>query len=395
MSDKRFIYMDNAATTRTHPDVVSAMLPYMTEYFGNPSSLYDFSREPKRAIEYAREQVAHAIGCKPEEVYFTAGGSESDNWAIKGIAFANQKKGKHIITSSIEHHAVTHPCEWLVKQGFEVTFLPVDEYGVVSPESVAGAIRDDTILVSIMFANNEIGTIEPIAEIGAICKERGVYFHTDAVQAVGHVPIDVDAMNIDLLSLSAHKFYGPKGVGCLYIRSKVRIEQLIHGGGQERKRRAGTENVSGIVGLGSAIERAVAVMPKSNKHIQKLRDRLIEGLLTIPHSRLNGHPVHRLSNNVNVIFEFIEGESILLFLNQYGVAASTGSACTSMSLEPSHVLTACGISHDHVHGSLRLTLGEETTEEDVSYVLEVVPGIVQRLRDMSPLTPDELRSKKK
>jgi len=386
--------MDNAATTKMHPDVVSAMLPYMTEYFGNPSSVHDFSRAPKKAIEHAREQVAHVIGCKPEEVYFTAGGSESNNWAIKGVAFANQKKGRHIITSSIEHHAVIHPCEWLVSQGFEVTVLAVDDYGIVSPESVAAAIRDDTILVSIMFANNEIGTIEPIAEIGAICKMRGVYFHTDAVQAVGHVPINVDAMNIDLLSLSAHKFHGPKGVGCLYIRKKVKIDGLIHGGGQERKRRAGTENVSGIVGLGAAIERAATVMPESSKHIQKLRERLIEGILTIPHSRLNGHPVHRLSNNVNVIFEFIEGESILLLLNQSGVAASTGSACTSASLEPSHVLMACGISHDHVHGSLRLTLGEETTEEDVSYVIEMLPGIVQRLRDISPLTPDELRSKK-
>jgi cysteine desulfurase len=395
MTEKRFVYMDNAATTKIHPDVVSAMLPYMTEYFGNPSSLYDFSQTPKKAIENARELVAHVIGCNPAEIYFTAGGTESDNWAIKGVAFANQKKGKHIITSSIEHHAVIHPCEWLVTQGFEVTFLPVDEYGTVSPESVAAAIRDDTILVSIMFANNEIGTIEPIAEIGAICKERGVYFHTDAVQAIGHVPINVDAMNIDLLSLSAHKFHGPKGAGCLYIRKNVKIDRLIHGGGQESKRRAGTENVPGIVGLAAAIERAVAVMPESNKHIQKLRDRLIEGLLTIPHSRLNGHPVHRLSNNVNIIFEFIEGESILLLLNQYGVAASTGSACTSTSLEPSHVLTACGISHDCVHGSLRLTLGEETTEEDISYVIEILPGIVQRLRDMSPLTPDELRSAKK
>jgi cysteine desulfurase len=394
MSEKKCIYMDNAATTKTHPDVVSAMLPYMIEYFGNPSSLYDFGQTSKKAVEQARQQVAHAIGCKPKEVYFTAGGSESDNWAIKGVAFANQKKGKHIITSSIEHHAVIHPCEWLVSQGFEVTFLPVDEYGVVSAESVAGAIRDDTILVSIMFANNEIGTIEPIYEIGAICKEKGVYFHTDAVQAVGHVPINVDAMHIDLLSLSAHKFHGPKGVGCLYIRSNVKIEQLIHGGGQEKKRRAGTEHVPGIVGLGAAITRSVSLMPKTNMHIQKLRDRLIEGLLTVPRSRLNGHPQNRLPNNINITFEFIEGESILLFLNQYGIAASTGSACTSASLEPSHVLVACGMPHDQVHGSLRLTLGEETTEEDVSYVIEILPGIVQRLRDMSPLTPDELRSKK-
>ena len=394
MSEKRFVYLDNAATTRTHPDIVSAMLPYMSECFGNPSSLYDFAKLSKEAVEKARQQVAQTISCKPEEVYFTAGGSESDNWAIKGVAFANQKKGRHIITTTIEHHAVIHPCEWLMSQGFDVTFLPVDEYGVVSPASVAEAIRDDTILVSVMFANNEIGTIEPIAEIGALCKERGVYFHTDAVQAVGHVPIDVDAMSIDLLSLSAHKFQGPKGIGCLYIRSRVKIERLIHGGGQERKRRAGTENVPGIVGLGAAIERAASVMPESHIHLQMLRDRLIEGLLTIPHSRLNGHPVNRLSNNVNIMFEFIEGESILLFLNQYGIAASTGSACNSASLEPSHVLMACGMSHDHVHGSLRLTLGEETKEEDVSYVLEILPGIVQRLRDMSPLTPDELRSKR-
>ena len=387
--------MDNAATTPTHPDVVAAMLPYMTESFGNPSSIYRFSNTSRKAIEKSRNQIAQAINCKPDEIYFTSGGTESDNWALKGTAFAHRKKGKHIITSAIEHHAILHTCEWLSDQGFEITYLPVDEYGIVSPSSVAAAIREDTILVSIMFANNEIGTIEPIKEIGAVCKEKGVLFHTDAVQAAGHVPIDVQEMNIDMLSLSGHKFQGPKGVGCLYIRSKVKIEQLMHGGGQERRKRAGTENISGIVGLGAAIERAALAMPEATRRLQELRDQLIDGLLTIPHSRLNGHPVNRLPNNVNIVFEFIEGESILLLLDQHGIFASTGSACNSASLEPSHVLMACGVPHDHVHGSLRLTLGEMTTKEDIVYVLDVLPKIVQKLRDMSPLTPQELRSNSK
>ncbi|WOF17260.1 cysteine desulfurase NifS [Methanoplanus sp. FWC-SCC4] len=389
--NKRIVYMDYAATTPTRPEVAAVMTEFMTEHFGNPSSLYDIAKTSKEAVTKAREQVASAINAKPKEIYFTSGGTESDNWAIKGTAFANQEKGKHIITSSIEHHAVSRACEWLEKQGFEITYLPVDRYGVVNPKDVEAAIRDDTILITIMFANNEIGTIEPIAEIGKIAREKGVLFHTDAVQAVGHVPIDVEAMNIDMLSMSGHKFYGPKGTGALYIGRKVKIDPLMHGGDQERRRRAGTENVPGIVGLGLAIELAVAEMNESSSRISAMRDRLIENLLKVPASHLNGHPEDRLPNNVNIVFEYIEGESILLMLNRKGIAASTGSACNSASLEPSHVLTACGIPAEIVHGSLRLTLGDQNTEDDVDYVLGIIPEIVQRLRNMSPLTPAELR----
>ena len=391
MTESHIIYMDNAATTPMRPEVVDAMIPYMRENFGNPSSLYDIAKINRDAVALARSRVARALNAEDKEIYFTSCGTESDNWAIKGTAFANRDKGKHIITSAIEHHAVLYTCQWLEKQGFEVTYLPVDEFGMVSPKDVEAAIRPDTILITIMFANNEIGTIQPIAEIGKIAREHNVLFHTDAVQAAGHVPIDVKAMNIDMLSISGHKFNGPKGTGVLYIGKRVKLDSLMHGGDQERKRRAGTENVAGIVGIGLALELSVKEMEATTKRLDVLRKRLIDGLLTIPKSRLNGHPTQRLPNNVNVIFEYIEGESILLMLNKRGVCASTGSACNSASLEPSHVLTACGIPHEVVHGSLRLTLGEMNTEEDVDFVIAAVKEIVQKLRNMSPLTPDELR----
>jgi cysteine desulfurase len=388
----KVIYMDNSATTPVRKEVIEAMLPYMAENFGNPSSIYDLGKTSKHAIENARKKVATAIGAEEPEIYFTSGGTESDNWAIKGVAFANRTKGKHIITSSIEHHAVLHTCEWLEGQGFEVTYLPVDKYGLVSPEEVRNAIQTDTILISIILANNEIGTIQPIEEIGKIAKEKKVYFHTDAVQAIGHVPIDVKKQNIDLLSLSAHKFEGPKGCGALYVRKGVKIETLHHGGAQERKRRAGTENVPAIVGLGKAIELATGKIEETDKLLLEMRARLIEGLLKLPKTHLNGHPTERLANNVNVTFEYIEGESLLLLLNANGIYASTGSACNSSSLEPSHVLTACGVPHEIVHGSLRLSLGRMNTQADVDRVLEVLPEIVQKLRNMSPLTPKEYRT---
>lgn len=390
--EDKTIYMDNSATTPIRREVVEEMLPYMTENFGNPSSIYEIGKISKHAIDKARVKVANALGAEENEIYFTSGGTESDNWAIKGIAFANRNKGKHIITSSIEHHAVLHTCAWLEGQGFEVTYLPVDKYGMVSPEEVKKAIRDDTILISIMLANNEIGTIQPVEEIGKITKENRIYFHTDAVQAIGHIPIDVKKMNIDLLSLSGHKFEGPKGCGALYIRKGTKIDTLLHGGAQERKRRAGTENVPAIVGLGKAIELATAKIEESNKNLLELREHFIRGLLKIPKTHLNGHPTQRLANNVNVTFEYIEGESLLLLLNANGIFASTGSACNSSSLEPSHVLTACGVPHEIVHGSLRLSLGRMNSKKDVDRVLEVLPEIVQKLRNMSPLTPKEYRT---
>lgn len=389
---EKIIYMDHAATTYTAEEVVKAMLPYFSEEFGNPSSVYSIGQSNKTALDLARKQVASAINAQPDEIYFTNGGTESDNWALKGVAFANERKGKHIITTAIEHHAILHSCEWLASRGFEITHLPVDKYGMVSPESVEKAIRPDTILISVMYANNEVGTIQPIAEIGKIARERGIYFHTDAVQAVGHVPIDVVADNIDLLSLSGHKFYGPKGTGALYIRKGTRIQNFIHGGAQEKKRRAGTENVPGIVGLGSAIDRAIKMMPEETKRLTALRDELTRELLKIPATHLNGHPTKRLPNNTNIIFEYIEGESILLFLNMKGICASTGSACNSASLEPSHVLTAMGISHDIAHGSIRLTIGERTTTEDVKIVIAALTETVAKLRAMSPLTPKELKN---
>jgi cysteine desulfurase len=378
--------MDHSATTFVKPEVLESMIPYFTKHFGNPSSIYSIANDSKKVIDAARVQTAKALGADPDEIYFTSGGSESDNWAIKGVALANRKRGNHIITTQIEHHAVLHTCQFLEREGFDVTYLSVDQYGLVDPSELEKAITEKTILVSIMYANNEIGTIEPVAELGAIARKHKVYFHTDAVQVIGNIPIDVKAQNIDMLSLSAHKFYGPKGIGALYIKKGVRIENLIHGGGQERRRRAGTENIAGIVGLGKAIEMATSDIPGHNTKIRSMRDRLIKGVLEkIPHARLNGHPEKRLPGNFNVSFEFIEGESMLLWLDDEGICASTGSACTSGSLEPSHVLLATGLPVEISHGSLRLSLGDANTIEDVDFVLEVLPKVVKKLRDMSPL----------
>ncbi|HHU77915.1 MAG: cysteine desulfurase NifS [Caldicoprobacterales bacterium] len=380
------VYLDHASTTYTKPEVLKEMLPYFTDLYGNPSSVHRYGREARKALDQARERTAAALNADPNEIYFTGSGTEADNWAVKGTALANSKKGNHIITSSIEHHAVLYTCKYLERNGFEVTYLPVDEYGLVDPEQVRNAITDKTILVSVMAANNEIGTIQPIGEIGAIAREKGILFHTDAVQAVGSIPIDVKEMNIDLLSLSAHKFYGPKGAGALYMRKGVKSEQIMHGGAQERNRRAGTENLPAIVGLGKAIELAVTDIPQRNARLEALRNRLIDGILsTVENTRLNGHPIKRLAGNVNFSFEFIEGEALLLSLDIKGIAGSSGSACTSGSLDPSHVLLAIGLSHEIAHGSLRLTLGDRNTEEDIDYVLEVLPEVVQRLREMSPL----------
>ena len=383
-------YMDYSATTYVKPEVLDAMMPFFTEKFGNPSSFYGISRETKMAVDNARAQVAKAINCDPNEVYFTGGGSEADNWAIKGIATAHMKKGNHIITTKIEHHAVLHTCEFLEKFGFEVTYLDVNEEGFIDLKQLESAITDKTILVSIMFANNEIGTIQPIKEIGAICREKKVLFHTDAVQAVGSVPVDVKEMNIDLLSLAGHKLYGPKGIGALYIRRGIRIDNLIHGGGQERGRRAGTENIPGVVGLGKAIELATENIEENRARLTVLRDKLIDGILErIPYARLNGpRGDKRLPGNSNISFEFIEGESILLSLDFEGICASSGSACTSGSLDPSHVLLAIGLPHEKAHGSLRTTLGAASTEEDVEKLLNELPPIIERLRNMSPLWYD-------
>ena len=384
MERRRSVYMDYAATTPVRPEVLEAMAPYFSERFGNPSSLYALAREAKEAVEEARGRVAAAIGADPGEVFFTAGGTEADNWAIKGTALRG--KGDHIVTSAIEHHAVIHPCRALEKQGYRVTYLPVDEFGRVDPADAEDAIADETILVSVMAANNEIGTIQPIRAIADIAHDHGVPFHTDAVQAIGAYPVDVDDMGADLLALSAHKFGGPKGAGALYIRRGTQVGTFMDGGAQERGRRAGTENVPGIVGLGRAIEVATADIEGHSRRLAAMRDRLIRGILDdIPDTRLNGHPVERLANNVSVAFRYVEGESILLLLDALGIAASTGSACTSDSLEPSHVLTACGLPHEEAHGSLRLTLGSRNTEEDVDYVLSVLPGVIGRLRDISPL----------
>lgn len=383
--DKR-IYLDHSATTYTNEEVLKEMLPFFTQHYGNPSSVHYLGREAKKYVDQARQRVAKALGALPEEIFFTAGGSESDNWAVKGVAYANKNKGNHIITTNIEHHALLHTCESLEKEGFEVTYLPVDSCGMISLEDLKNAITDKTILISIMYANNEIGTIQPIGEIGKIAKENKIYFHTDAVQAIGNVKINVVEQNIDMLSLSAHKFYGPKGIGALYIKKGTKILNLLHGGGQERGKRAGTENVPGIVGLGKAIEIAVDNIDEYNNRIIKLRDKLINGVMEkIPYTRLNGHPEKRLPGNANFCFRYIEGESLLLNLDMKGIAGSSGSACTSGSLDPSHVLLAIGLPHEIAHGSLRLTLGEVNTEEDIDYVLEVLPEIVARLRDMSPL----------
>ena len=392
---KRFVYADNAATTPVSQTVLNAMLPYYTEKYGNPSSLYAVGREAKKALEEARENVANHLGALPNEIFFTSGGSEADNWAIKGVAHELAKKGKkHIITSKFEHHAVLHTTEALEKEGFEVTYLEVYENGIVKPEDVEKAIREDTALVTIMYANNEIGTIQPISEIGASCKKHGVLFHTDAVQAVGNVKINVKEENIDLLSLSGHKLHAPKGVGALYVRRGIRLPNLISGGAQERGKRAGTENVAGIVALSVAMDEAYANLGERNARLIRMRDRLIEGASKIERSRLNGDAVKRLPGNFNMCFEGIEGESLLLKLDFAGICASSGSACTSGSLDPSHVLLAIGLPHEIAHGSLRISFSDQNTEEDVDYILEVLPGIVSYLRDISPLW-DEIINKNK
>ncbi len=380
------IYLDNAATTATRPEVLEAMLPYFGEVYGNPSSIHAFGRKAHQAVEMARKQVAAAIGAQPREIYFTAGGSESDNWAIQAICQANVKKGKHIITTAIEHHAVLHTCDYMEKQGYEVTYLPVDTDGLVSAQAVKDAIRPDTVLITIMAANNEIGTIQPIAEIGTIAKEAGILFHTDAVQAIGSIPVNVDAWQVDMLSMSAHKFHGPKGVGVLYARQGTRMQNLLYGGAQERGLRAGTENLPAIVGMGKAIELATAELGEHASKMMALRDRLIQGILkAIPEVRLNGHATTRLPGNVNVSVRYVEGEALLIRLDLAGIAASSGSACTSGSLDPSHVLLAIGLPHEIAHGSLRLSLGRNSTDADVDAVLEKLPPIVENLRQMSPL----------
>ncbi len=390
------IYMDNAATTAIAPEALAAMLPCFGQVYGNASSIHSFGREARKRLEDARRRVAACLGAKPNEIYFTSGGTESDNWAIKGAAFANREKGNHIITTQIEHHAVLHTCQWLEKQGFEVTYLPVDEYGLVNPADVEAAITDRTILISVMAANNEIGTLEPIAEIGRIAKAHKVLFHCDAVQAVGAIPVNVEDWHVDMLSISGHKFHGPKGVGALYIRTGARVEQFMHGGAQERGRRATTENLPGIVGLAAALERACAHMEENSCRLTAMRDRLIRGILdAIPYTRLNGHPVKRLPGNVNVSVRFIEGEAMLLRLDLEGISASSGSACTSGSLDPSHVLLAIGLPHEIAHGSLRLSLGDCNTEEQVDEVLRVLPGIVENLRNMSPLYEQFLKEQAK
>ncbi|HIR98393.1 MAG TPA: cysteine desulfurase NifS [Candidatus Merdisoma faecalis] len=386
---KKLIYLDNAATTKTAPEVVEAMLPYFSELYGNPSSIYSLAGESKKAVDHAREIIAGALGAQPEEIYFTAGGTESDNWALKAAAEFYKKKGNHIITTKIEHHAILHTCQWLEKQGFEVTYLNVDENGVVKLEELKKAIRPTTILISVMYANNEIGTIQPIKEIGEIAREHGILFHTDAVQAFGQLPIQVDDCHIDMLSASGHKLNGPKGIGFLYIRKGVKIRSFIHGGAQERKRRAGTENVPGIVGLGKAVERAVSTRKERADKEKELRDYLIGRVLKeIPYTRLNGHRTMRLPNNANFSFQFIEGESLLIMLDMEGICGSSGSACTSGSLDPSHVLLAIGLPHEIAHGSLRLTLSEETTKEELDFVVESLKKIIDRLRSMSPLYED-------
>lgn len=392
----KMIYLDNAATTRTAPEVVEAMLPYFTENYGNPSSIYEIAGRSKEGVTKARESIAQVLNAKTEEIYFTAGGSEADNWALKATFEAYEKKGKHIITTKIEHHAILHTCEYLEKRGAEITYLGVDENGVVDLEELQAAIRPDTILISVMFANNEIGTIQPIKEIGQIAKEHGILFHTDAVQAFGQVPIDVDEYNIDMLSSSGHKINGPKGIGFLYIRKGVKIRSFVHGGAQERKRRAGTENVPGIVGYGVAAKMAAETMAERTAKEIELRDYLINRITSeVPYCRLNGHPVKRLPNNCNISFQFIEGESLLIMLDMEGIAASSGSACTSGSLDPSHVLLAIGLPHEIAHGSLRLTLSAETTKEDIDTTVDAIKRIVERLRNMSPLYEDFIKKQAK
>ena len=393
---KKVIYLDNAATTKVRPEVVEAMLPFYTEYYGNPSAVYEFSTPCKEALAKARETVANSLGAKDNEIYFTNGGSESDNWALIATAEAYASKGKHIITTKIEHHAILHTCEYLKKRGYEITYLPVDEFGTVSIDELKKAIRPDTILISIMSANNEIGTIQPIKEIGKIAHDHGVLFHTDAVQAFGHIPIDVEEMNIDMLSASGHKINGPKGIGVMYIRKGVKIRSFIHGGAQERKRRAGTHNVPGIVGIGTAAKLAKENMKERSAKEIALRDHLIERILKeIPYTRLNGHRTDRLPNNANFCFRFIEGESMLILLDQAGICGSSGSACTSGSLDPSHVLLAIGLPHEIAHGSLRLTLSEKNTMEEIDYTVDELKKIIERLRGMSPLYDDFVKEQNK
>lgn len=389
---EKLIYLDNAATTQTRKEVVDAMIPYFCENYGNPSSVYDFAARNKKAVDSNREIIANSINADVRDIYFTAGGTESDNWALVGTAEAYSAKGKHIITSKIEHHAILHTCEYLTNRGFEITYVDVDENGKVNPKDVERAIRPDTILISIMFANNEIGTIQPIEQIGRIAKQHNILFHTDAVQAFGQVPIDVEKMHIDMMSASGHKLNGPKGIGFLYIRKGLKLKSFIHGGAQERKRRAGTENVPGIVGFGKAAEIAMATMEQRRKHESELRDYLIGRILKeIPHVRLNGDAKDRLPNNVNVSFQFIEGESLLIMLDMEHICASSGSACTSGSLDPSHVLLAIGLPHEIAHGSLRMTLGADTSKEDCDYVCDKIKGIVEKLRSMSPLYEDFIK----
>lgn len=386
---EKLIYLDNAATTSLKPEVLEKMMPYLKENYSNPSSIYSFAQKANTAVNDARSIIAGILGAKEREIYFTSGGSESDNWAIKGAADLLKEKGKHIITSKIEHHAILHTCEYLERQGYEVTYLDVDENGIVSPESVENAIRPDTILISIMFANNEIGTIEPIGEIGEIASKHGILFHTDAVQAFGHVPVNVDELHIDMLSASAHKFHGPKGIGFLYLREGVKIGTLIHGGAQERSRRAGTHNVPGIIGMAAAAAIAARDMEKNIAKETQVRDYAIDRILKeVPYARLNGDRKDRLPNNINICFRFIEGESMLIMLDQKGICASSGSACTSGSLDPSHVLLAIGLPHEIAHGSLRLTLSAETTKEDMDYVIDHIKATIERLRSMSPLYED-------
>lgn len=392
----KLIYLDNAATTRVKDEVYEAMQPYFKEFYGNPASIYRFAGVGKKAIEDARATVAEFLGAKPEEIYFTGGGSEADNWALKATAFSNRKKGKHIITSKIEHHAILHTCEYLEKEGYEVSYIDVDENGVIKLDELKAAIREDTILISVMFANNEIGTIQPIKEIGAIAHEHNIIFHTDAVQAYGHEHINVDEFNIDILSASGHKINGPKGVGIMYLRNSVKIGSFIHGGAQERGRRAGTHNTPGIVGFGKATELAKRDLDKRHAYESRLRDYLIDRVLAeVPYTKLNGHRINRLSNNANFSFRFIEGESLLIMLDQKDIAGSSGSACTSGSLDPSHVLLAIGLPHEIAHGSLRLTLSDETTKEEIDYVVDELKKIVERLRNMSPLYEDFVKSQKK
>ena len=386
------VYMDNGATTRVTEPVMAAMQPYFCEIFGNPSSVHGFGREARKAVEAARAQVAKAIGAQPREIYFTGCGTEADNWALRGAAYANIKKGKHIITTNFEHHAILHTCKQLEKEGFEVTYMPVDHDGLITPEQLEAAIRPDTVLVSVMYANNEVGTIEPIPELAAVAKAHGVLFHTDAVQAIGHVPIDVKAQNIDMLSMSGHKFHAPQGIGALYVRQGVRLERLMQGGAQERGQRPGTENLAGIVGIGKAIELATEDVEGRAEKMAAIRDHMIDRIMKeIPHVQLNGHPTKRMCGNINVSFYFVESESILLHLDFKGIAASSGSACTSGSLDPSHVLLAIGVSHEHANGSVRLSLCEENTLEEADYVVDSLVAIVKRLRDMSPLYEDFLK----